>query len=355
MKVWTYAEMSTKVLTDLDLLDKAMISDNELIGYFNEAVLEAESEILTLNQDYFLTMAVMPVVAGTLRYSLPAGIFANRIRGIMYQNGSLIYEIAQYRRRGKFMEVAFTDQYGASDDYRYLLYNDIPGQAQIEFHPTMRDTAVIYPVASIFNPVRMFYLRNAKRIPVIGEFTNLEVIAASQFSGAAIQTYAGTGTYGVHQQWIPGSVPGSIAYVTGDAVKFAAVPGGTVPSSLVAGTVYYVIAGANGSITIATTLANALAGVALPPFAATSAPVTMQVAATVAIQQATLIDIPEFSTFVMQWVKCRCFEKEGDPRMQGAIATLAQQKQQMNDTLVKAIDDDDDKIQMDFSFYNELS
>lgn len=357
MKVWTYQESSTKVLTDLDLLDKAMISDNELIGYYNEAVLEAESEIISLNQDYFLTMAIVPVVAGTLRYNLPTNVFANRIRTIMYQNGAQIYEIKQYRRRDKFLSVALSDQYGAGDDYMYLLYNDVPGQAQIEFHPIMRDTAILGPVASIFNPVRMFYLRNAKRIPVIGEYTNLEVVAPTQVNTGTgqIQTYSGTSTYGIHSQAIPGSTPGSIAYVTGDQVKFVAGPNGTLPSPLVEGTVYWVIAGASGLIKLATTQANALAGTAITLTTTGTVYFTFQVAATVNIQQATLIDIPEFSTFVMQWVKCRCYEKEGDPRLPGAISTLAQQKQQMNDTLVKSIDDDDDRIQADFSFYNEMS
>lgn len=356
MKVWTYAEMSTKVLTDLDLLDKAMVTDNELIGYFNEAVLEAESEIITLNQDYFLTMAIMPVVAGGIRYALPASIFANRIRTIMYKNGALIYEIKQYRRKGKFVEVALTDFSGQGDDYRYLLFNDIPGQAQIEFHPAMRDTAILTP-GSIFNPVQMFYLRGAKRIPVIGEYINIEVVATTQVSTGAstIQTYAGTTTFGVHQQAIPGGTPGSIAYVTGDTVIFTAGPGGTLPSPLVAGTVYYVIQTGSGLIKLATTLANALAGTSITLTTVGTVYFTFQVAATVAIQQACLIDIPEFSTFVMQWVKCRIYEKDGDPRLQGAIATLAQQKQQMNDSLIKAIDDDDDVIQMDFSAYNEMS
>lgn len=356
MKVWTYAEMSTKVLTDLDLLDKAMVGDNELIGYFNEAVLEAESEIITLNQDYFITMGILPVVAGTARYALPPSIFANRIRCIMYINGTNIYEIVQYRRKGKFREIAFTELSGQADDYRYVLYNDVPGQAQIEFHPTLRDTAIIAPVASIFKPVQIYYLRNCKRIPIIGEYANLEVIATAQVSGSTIQTYAGSATIGVHQQWVPGSTPGSIAYITGDAVKFTVGPGGTLPSPLVAGTVYYVILGVGGLITLATTQANAFSGVAITLTTVGTVLFTMQVAATTAIQQATYIDIPEFSTFVMQWVKCRCYEKDGgDPRLSGAIATLAQQKQQMIDTLVKSIDDDDDVIQMDFSSYNEMS
>lgn len=356
MKVWTYAEMSTKVLTDLDLLDKAMVTDNELLGYFNEAVLEGESEIITLNQDYFLTMAYLPVVAGTVRYNLPGVIFANRIRTIMYVNGALIYEIRQYRRQNKFIDVALTDFSGQGDDYRYMLVSNYAGQAQLELHPAARETAVLAPIGGQFAPVQVWFLRRAGRIPIIGEYANTEVFATTQVNTgtSTLTTQAGTGVYGISGQGVPGSTPGSIAYVTGDVVRFTAGPNGTLPSPLVALTPYYVIASGN-TIKLATSLANALIGTAITLTTAGTVYFTMQVQATTAIQQATLIDIPQFSTFVMQWVKCRIYEKEMDPRLPGAITTLAQQKQQMVDTLVKSIDDDDDKIQMDFSSYNEMS
>jgi hypothetical protein len=359
MKIWTYQEMSTKVATDLDLLDDTFINTNEMVGYHNEALQEAESELIPLNQDYFLTMYQVPVVAGISRYTLPPSIYANRIRTIMYRNGAIIYEIKQYRRRRKFESVAYTDQYGLADDYRYLLYNDVPGQAQIEFHPVMRntDTAVLAPVSAIFNPVQLFYLRNCSRVPIVGEYCNTEVFALTQVSTGAstIQTYAGTSTLGVPQQGTPGAWPGSIAYITGDAVKFAIAPGGTLPSPLVAGIVYYVIAAGSGVIQLATTLANALAGTPITLTTTGTVYFILQVAATAAIQNATLMDIPEFSTFLMQWVKCRCFEKEGDPRLSGAIETLAQQRLQMTSALVKGVDDDADEIQPDFSHYNEMS
>ena len=153
MKVWTYGEMKKKVLNDMDLQDETFIKPDELRGYFNEAVTEAASEIYVLNQDYFLTKYLVPVVAGTQRYLLPYNIFANRIRGIMYSNGAIIYEIAQYRRKNKFEAMIITDQFGQSDDYMYTLWNDVPGQAVLEFHPNMRDTAVVAPVANIFAPL----------------------------------------------------------------------------------------------------------------------------------------------------------------------------------------------------------
>ena len=51
MKIWTYLEAKTKLNLDFDLEDESFITQNELAGYFNDALAEAESEIVTLNED----------------------------------------------------------------------------------------------------------------------------------------------------------------------------------------------------------------------------------------------------------------------------------------------------------------
>lgn len=355
MRIWTYDDMNKKVQRDLDLEGETFIGADEMIGYYNEALNEAESEIMVLNQDYLLTKYFMPVVQGTSRYNLPSNIYANKIRAIMYANGSIIYPVGQYRRRGKFVDMAFTDTYGQPDDYRYILSNDVPGQAVVEFHPVMRETAVL--AGTLFTPLTMWFIRNCARIPLTGEYCNPEVIATSQVSISTdvIQTNAGSINLGIVTQGVAGAYPGSLAYVTGDAVQFQVGPGGNLPSPLVVGTTYYVIQTGSGAIKLATTLLNAVSGTAIDLTTVGTVYFTMQVAATTAIQKATLIDIPEFSTFLMQWVKCRCLEKESDPRLTGAVNVLGQQKTQMIETLVKSIDDDDDKIQGDFSTYEEMS
>lgn len=349
--------MKAKVVGDLDLEDETFILSDEFIGYFNEALEEASGEVILMNQDYFLTKYYMPVVSGTRRYILPPNIYATKIRNIMYTSGAIIYEVRQYRRRQKFESVAYTEQYGTSDDYRYLLWNDVPGQAILEFHPNMRDTAVLAPVAALSTPLTINYLRNSARVPLIGEYCNQEICALTQVDTSldTIQTYSGTTTLGLPTQGLPGAFPGSIAYITGDKVQLQAGPNGTVPGGLTAGTTYYVIAGASGSIKLATTLANALAGTAIDLTTTGTVYFSISVAATVAIQLATLMDIPEASKFCMQWVKCRCYEKEMDPRLEAAVGALEGQRKQMTDTLVRGIDDDDDQIQMDFSIYNEMS
>lgn len=357
MKIWTYQEMREKLERDLDLEDETFIKPDELAGYFNEALAEAESEILLLNQDYLLTKYYLPLTVGEDRYLLPDNIYANKIRGIMFRNGSEIYPVKQFRRKGKFEDIAMSEQYGVADPYGYILVNDYVGQTQLQLLPPSRDLAVLSPVASLFTPMTMWYIRNCARVPMIGEYCNPEIVAVTQVDTTAntIQTYSGTKTIGTPQQGLPGAYPGSIAYTTGMKVKLSIGPNGTLPSPLVEDTVYFVIAQGSGVIKLATTLQNAQSGTAIDLTTTGTVYFTIKVAATEAIVEATLIDIPEFATFILQWVKCRCLEKEGDPRIETAGATLIQQKKQMIDTLVKGIDDDDDTIQADFTFYEDMS
>lgn len=357
MKIWTYGEMEQKVLDDLDLNDETFIKPDEMRGYFNEAITEAAAELYVLNQDYFLTKFYIPVVAGQMKYALPANIFANRIRTVMYANGAVIYEVAQYRRKNKFEAMIITDMFGQADDYMYTLWNDIPGQAYMEFHPQMRDTAVLAPGGSIFAPLIMYFLRDNNRVPLSGEFCNPEIVAPTQVNVGSnqIQTFSGTTTNGIPQQGMPGASPGSLAYKTGDQIQFSVGPNGTLPAPLVVGTSYYVIASGSGLIKIASSLQNALAGIPLTLTTVGTIYFQIMVAATTAIIEATIMDIPEFATFIMQWVKCRCMEKESDPRLEAGVATLTQQREQMVSTLVKGIDDDNDMIQADYSFYNDFA
>lgn len=357
MKLWTYSEASQKVLTDLDLEDETFISPDELVGYFNEAFTEAESEIQSLDTDYFLCKYFVPFVTGVPVYVLPNDILANKVRGFMYQNGSIIYPIVRYRRRFNFQNIAFTDQYGAADDYRYLLTTPVIGQAQIEIHPPARETAILAPKVSQFTPAILWYIRNCVRIPLLGEFCNPELIATTQVNPTTdtIQTYSGTTTIGIVAQGTPGATPGSTAFITGDAVQLQIGPTGTLPAPLVAGTTYYVIAQGSGVVQLATSKANALAGTAIDLTTVGSVYFTLQVAATVTIRNRMLIDIPEHISFLIQWVKCRCMEKEGDPRLENALKVLVGLKKSMVDSLTVSVPDDDDEIQPDFSAYSEMS
>ena len=349
MKVWTYLEMSTKVQGDLDLQDQSFITPNEMIGYFNEAIQEAEAEITGTKEEYFLSQYNFPVVVGQGSYTLPPDIYINKIRRIVYSNGPLIYEVKKIKEWRKFTEIALTTNFGPNDWYRYYITNIAPGNMQWQVFPVSRETAVLPQQAGAtpFTPIIFWYLRTANRIPVVGEYVQ-------RYEQYLQQGQVNTGTSVITCQ--------QTAYVTGDAVVLTPVafPGGTagLPAPLAAGTTYYVITtGTPGQIKLATTAANAAAGtnIAISSTGSATGYFNVAIAATLITINAQLVDIPEFATFVMQWVKCRCFEKEGDPRLSGAIATLEQQRKQMVDTLTEMIVDNDTTIELDYTHYQEMS
>lgn len=69
----------------------------------------------------------------------------------------------------------------------------------------------------------------------------------------------------------------------------------------------------------------------------------------------SIIDIPEFSEFVIQHMKVRCYEKEGHPNLEVAKMDLERLRQLMRDTLSNMVPDGNTELQLDLSFYNESS
>lgn len=240
MRTPTFGEIDDKVTTDLDLQNETFVSVDERVGYFNEAIREAEAEIakLGLDETYFLKSASLALVQGTSAYAMPTDIYINKIRSIIYANGTIIYPIRQIRRMRKFLDAAFTTQFGQNEYYRYLIQNtDSTNDRQIVLFPASRETG-----SSL---VTIWYIRDANRVPLTSE----------------------------------------------------------------------------GSLTAT---------------------------------RATKVDIPEFQSFLMQFVKCRIYEKEGNPNYDSGVAVLQQQRKMMVDTLTQMIPDDDDEIEQDLTSYEDM-
>lgn len=135
-KFWTWGEIKAKVESELDLTEETFIDADEMMGYANDAVDEAESLIHTLYEDYFLTKAPITLVDGTDSYDLPSNIYAQKIRGIIYANGTRIYEVKRIREWRKFLKYRMARTYQTkTEDYRYFLVNDTAGSPQIVLSP----------------------------------------------------------------------------------------------------------------------------------------------------------------------------------------------------------------------------
>lgn len=160
MKLWTYAEIESKIRKDLDLQDDDnFVGNDELAGYVNEGIDIAEAEIMKLNEDYFLRSVPLTFVLGTANYDLPADIYGQKIRSFIYANGPRIYEIERIRDPRKFLEKAIVDYNPTGEPfYGYMLKSVTAGE---------QDKIVIAPPAQESGTYgELWYIRNANRIPM---------------------------------------------------------------------------------------------------------------------------------------------------------------------------------------------
>lgn len=223
----TYAEIRDKVEIDLDLQDEEFVQAEELLGYCNEAIKAAESIILKLCQDYFLDVQALTLVSGTQKYSLPSDIFADKIRKIIYANGTTIYTVRRMRFSGDFENVAWENQYGnTGQPYRYLMTNNLTLGRKMSFYPSPVESGAY---------MQIWYLRSARQV----------------------------------------------------------------------------------------------------------------------VADTDEVDIPEFHGFIEQFMKVRCYEKEGNVKLGDAEALLAAEKQLMVETLTDRFPDDDTELEADLSHYQE--
>ncbi len=153
---WTLLDLVTKVREDLDLQEEIFIKPTEMIGYINEAIDTAESAVMGLYEDYFLTRAELSLVSGQELYLLPVDIYAHKIRRMVYSKGPTVYKIHRMRDWKKFENYAL-DKYTSSGYVQaYFLVNSTPGAPQILFSPT--------PTIAADAAVTIWYTRQANRV-----------------------------------------------------------------------------------------------------------------------------------------------------------------------------------------------
>lgn len=153
----TYEDAKKKVERDLDLEEENFIQAEEMLEYFNEALRQAEAEVLGIYEDYFLAKESFALVSGTSLYSLPTTIYAHKIRRMIYKNGATIYTIKRLRTMDKFLDRAFILNSDPTDYYQYMIFKATDGH-QIELIPAAKETSA--------SNVTIFYL---KKVDVIAD------------------------------------------------------------------------------------------------------------------------------------------------------------------------------------------
>lgn len=165
MEYKTLDDIKNKLKRDLYLQDATFVEDSasapELTDLINEAIDDVEAEVHTIYEDYFLAQGTISLVSGTKDYSLPANIYASKIRALVYTNGSIIYSIERVKNQREFEEFELTDQYApngpSTQGYLYKLINQSATLGvQVRFFPTPQETAP--------NVIKIWYLRNANKL-----------------------------------------------------------------------------------------------------------------------------------------------------------------------------------------------
>jgi hypothetical protein len=341
MMLWTYAQLKQKIELELDLEDEIFVRPDELIGYVNKAISFCESAILKIDEDYFLSLMHIPLVAGVQEYAYPYDIYAYKIRGIEYSQGATIYPVNRFKRMGKLDAVELANYYPASNWYSYTTINKSQsGEAKIVLVPVSKETSqVSYPqsVNQTAAPMKLYYIRHANRVPLLGQI---------------VPVYEQFGTLQVSVS--DDSVALIKSYVTGDKLTVS-VYGGTLPSGLSSSVQYYAIVNNDGTVSFATSLANANLGTKVAITSQGSGVMSVGIQASQNTIDNTVIDLPECQEFLAQAVRCEVYTKENDARLPGALGDRKVLYDDFVAALTEKEQDDNTQIQMDMSSYLEMN
>jgi|GEM_PF-2544263 len=151
-KLWTYSEVKEKIQSEMDTQEETFVDDSEYLDYTNEAIDECEAEIHSLYQDYFITSALIAIVAGEETSDLPADIYANKIRHFQFKSANKKYEIKRIKNKDK----KFVEDSSSNPVYRYDIENSLAAGPKITWYPE--------PTVSDATSAKMYYIRNAKRV-----------------------------------------------------------------------------------------------------------------------------------------------------------------------------------------------
>lgn len=163
MEFFNYGVVRARVQRETDTEEESTIQPDELVDFGNKGIDIVEAEILKIDEDYYLDFADIALVSGTADYVLPANIYANKIRAVIYQDGSTIYPIKKLRRKDKFLKLALSDQFNTGSlSLRFYIRNRATSSPRIVFTPV--------PTVSGSFP-RVWFIRAATRIPLVSAGT----------------------------------------------------------------------------------------------------------------------------------------------------------------------------------------
>ena len=316
-KFWSYTELVTKVRRDMDLLEEEFIGVDEMLGYLNEAIDDCEEIVNTLYKDYFLakryTVAMVP---GVDEYAAPPRIYADAIRRVIFRNaanGSKDYQIRREQDWHKFETYTYDRVNSNATLYSYFLSNDGPADVSLLITPVPVETGLI----------DIWYIRQANRIILDDNADRAlaqPIVFATILYGALNFTADTQGYLGNEITLVFDGVADADAVI---GVWNAANPTNTVSHD----------------------------GVGTEVLAAAS----------VQLENggSDRLDIPEAHNYVMKHMKVQCALKESGgavtPSVQLRMAERLRSRESLEGTLAARTPDANNRIEPDFTNYQELS
>ena len=163
MKTWLV--LKTEIMTECNIQGEEFVSSTELLNWANDAKDEAEAEIISLQERYLETEAPFNLTQAVDTYALPLDIYAAKISGMYFNDGTDKYEIVQIRDKADIMYVQ------PADRYRYRLTNPSSSGIKVKLYPLPRETSSTI--------VSFHYIRTSNRL--IDDTSKMDIPVAEGF------------------------------------------------------------------------------------------------------------------------------------------------------------------------------
>lgn len=217
MRYWTWAQIREKIEQECDLQDEDFVSPSELLAYANEAIDEAESEIHSLYEDYFLKKVDIPIQSGDEFLPLPVhmpDIYADKIRRVIFTEagGTTVYTVTRLKDWKKFEQKAVADTQVTTDLYQYFLVNSTPGNPELMLVPRSREAGVL----------TVWYLRNANRLETDTDICDIPEFVNFVLAHLKMKVYAKEGHVGY---------PAALERVEAERARMVSVLASRVPDA----------------------------------------------------------------------------------------------------------------------------
>jgi len=148
----TLKQIRDKVIDDLDLYEETFVDEPELNAFINEGIAKVESAIHTLYEDYFLAPYTFTVEQGVNLYDYPPDIYANKVRMLLFSDGTDAYEVKRSMDVKKDLLYETIVEPSAGCTLKWYPVNGADTGKKIRLFPDTTDTGEI----------ELWYIRNAK-------------------------------------------------------------------------------------------------------------------------------------------------------------------------------------------------